>query len=217
MFILCIDSLLFACFFFLLLPLVRPKKVVIENRSHEDVNCDAAAPQGVYISKCEDITVSVGKKVSSITLHACKNVKVFFTATIQNAEIIKSSDCKVTCTRSCPLWHLEHAADCVITFPGSTEAVSIVSVNSQRTRAIARAEDASSHDDDDDDDDEQKRKAAQEEDKESVTYDLAEPQESGSSADNHPQYTTHWSRDSWSFSPLVVLNREGPAGYATNL
>ncbi len=194
--------------------LFRPKKFVIENKKSTDVTCDASAPSGVYISKCEDVTVSIAKKVSSVTLHGCKNIKVFFSSTIQNAEIIKSTSCNLTCTLNCPLWHLEDAEDCNITFPGSIDTVSIVSVNSQHTRAIARAEEADEDDEDDEDDEEEERKERAKR-KESVTYDLEEPFPVANATRN--LCTTHWKSHLWAFSPLVPLNREGDAGYATNL
>jgi len=178
--------------------LSRPPKYTIINQQDTTIECDARSPQAVHISECENVTVNVANKVTTLTIHKCVRCVINFSSAISATELISSSACKVTCSTSCSLYTLDDSTECTLQFPATVEQASFVSIGSSKMKLVAQPSP---------DDNDQK----------AIAFDFNEPssnlQESRSSV--RPQFTVKWTI-AGHFSDVVPLHREG-IGYITNL
>jgi len=83
----------------------------------------------------------VPEKVSSITLVNSTKVKVQFSGVVAQFEVIRSTDCEITCTGTCPGYTIDNGKGCKLTLPrkGANE-VMIVSSQSTGTMLTLRPE-----------------------------------------------------------------------------
>jgi len=178
--------------------LLRPPKYTIINQQDTTIECDARSPQAVHISECENVTVNVANKVTTLTIHKCLRCVINFASAISATELISSSACKVTCSSSCSLYTLDDSTECTLQFPAAVEQASFVSIGSSKMKLVAQPSPG---------DNEQK----------AISFDFNEPFSDPHDSRNsvRPQFTVKWTVVG-RFSEVVSLHREG-IGYITNL
>eukprot|EP00823_Brevimastigomonas_motovehiculus_P009251 TRINITY_DN8918_c0_g1_i1.p1 TRINITY_DN8918_c0_g1~~TRINITY_DN8918_c0_g1_i1.p1 ORF type:complete len:509 (+),score=180.91 TRINITY_DN8918_c0_g1_i1:47-1573(+) len=64
----------------------------------------------IYISRCNNMTVTVPTKVKSIQIDKCNKLTLHFTAVVSSCEVVNSDDVHVHCSEQCPSFVIDKSA-----------------------------------------------------------------------------------------------------------